>query len=109
MTHEARQVLEVTPELVNLFGCAIHDAGALRMNTSLAAIAQLHRAHDVECSDREHVRCRKRNASQLCFGISSGNTEARQIECITDYARPHSLSWFLLSKDRDARADFTQT
>src|SRR6185503_10635871 len=96
VAHETRQVLEVTPELVNLFGCAVHDTRAFRVYSAPAAIAQLHRAHNVERGDGEHVRRSERNASQLGFGISGGNAEARQIQCITDYARPHALRWFLL-------------
>ncbi len=48
VTHEARQVFEVAPELVNLFGCAVDDAGTLGVYPSLVAIARLHRIHNRE-------------------------------------------------------------
>src|SRR5919205_1061338 len=109
MTHEARQVLEVAPKVVDLFGRKINDASALRVNTVIAAAAELHRTHHVERSDGQHIRCSERDASELCFRISSGNAEARQIQRITNDARPHALSRLLLSKYRDTCGEFAQT
>src|SRR5690349_13508430 len=109
MSHEARQIFEVAPEAVDLFGRKIYDTRSFCVNAVVTAVAELHCAHHVERGDGEHIRRSKRNTSQLRFGITRSNAEAGQIHRVTDYARPHSLSWFLLSKDRDAGADFAQT
>src|SRR6185369_10348785 len=109
MSHEARQVLKVAPEVVDLFGRKIDDACALRVNALIAAAAQLHRADHVERSNGHYIRCSERDAAELCFRVSGGNAEAGEINRIADDARPHALSRRLLSKDCDACADFAQT
>src|SRR4029078_3318488 len=109
MAHEARQVLEVAPEVVDLFRRKIHDAVTFRVNALVATAAQLHCAHHVQRSDGHYIRCSERDASELCFRVSGGNSEAGEIYRITDDAGPHSLSRFLLSKDRDAGSDLAQT
>src|SRR6185369_4543278 len=87
MSHEARQIFEVAPEAVDLFGWSIHDAVTFSVNAVIAAAAELHCAHHVEGGDGEHVRGSKRDASQLCLGISGGNAEGGQIHRVTDDAR----------------------
>src|SRR6185369_11404343 len=109
MAHKARQVFEVAPELIDLFRRKIYEACAFRLNAPVIAAAELHGADHVERSDGKYVRCRKRDASELCVRIGGGHTESSEIYRITDDARPHSLRRFLLSKDGDARTDFAQT
>src|SRR6185369_5658617 len=109
MTHETRQILEIAPEAVDLFRRKIDNAGAFRVNSVVAAAAQLHGAHHVERSDGQYIRCSEGNASELCFGIRGGNAEAGQIQRITGHARPNAFSRLLLSKYRDARTELAQT
>ena len=109
MSHEARQVLEVAPEAVDLFRRTIHDACAFRVNALvvplLSCIAQI-TSSAVTASTFAVA-----NATRPSFasGVSAGNAETGEIQRIAGDARPHCLSWFLLSKDCDARSDFAQT
>src|SRR5690349_8446114 len=108
MTHETRQVLEVAPEVVDLFERTVHNTRSARMN-SLFAVAELHRADHVEQRNGGHIRRRESDSSAFCFRCGACDSKTDEIECVSGNARPHRLSWLLLRKNRDPRSEFAQT
>ena len=79
MFHEARQVLEVAPETVNLFRRTIDDATRFRVNAVAAIAGELLGADQIERRNCEHVGCRERNASAFRVRRSQRSAETREI------------------------------
>src|SRR6185369_4581658 len=108
MANETRQVLEVAPEVIDLFKRSVHNARSLRMN-SVVVVGELHGANHVERSDREHIRRCERHSAALCLRSCTGNTETDEIDCVSGNTRPHRFSRILLSKNSDPCGELTQT
>jgi hypothetical protein len=109
VTHKAWQVLEVTPEAIDLFGTTIHDATAMCMNPAAAIAAELHGTHDVEGSDSEYIGGSECNSPELRLGRRSSSAETDQIERVTCHTRPNAFCWVFLRKDRDTGSKLTES
>src|ERR1043165_6476915 len=82
MLHEARQVLEVVPELIKLFGRAVDDdalAYANRASRRLFAAAELLRADHADPRPGDHVPGREREPALARTRRSEGRAEAREV------------------------------
>src|SRR5690242_1924184 len=108
MAHEARQVLEVAPELINLFRRTIYNASAFCMN-ALVAVAELKRADHIKRGDCKDVSGCERESAEFCFRRRAGNTQTDKIQRIAGDACPDGFSRFFLRKDCNTRSKLART